>query len=140
MEAEMIMASPDEQISRALDAYRMARSQMEHDFNAESTSTIISQVNRGEKPREGTLSNGLEYFVHGIGYTVTLPSGGQVHIDSAPEGDSFSVYDLQLFIETSGEEPVPGISAIADTCNEKVRDGELSSISEWKYLLPRAPT
>jgi proline racemase len=124
-------------VSRALDAYQMARSEMEDAFNTNSTTAIVSAVNRGEKARQGALSNDLEYFVHGIGYTVTLPSGGQVHIDSAPGGDSFSVYDIQQFIETSGEGRAPDISVIANVCEEKVRNGELLAISEWKYLLPR---
>jgi hypothetical protein len=133
----MTVASPDKLVSRALDAYRMARSEMEGAFNTNSTTSIISAVNRGERSRQGALSNDLEYFVHGIGYTVTLPSGGQVHIDSAPDGDSFSVYDIQQYIETSGEGRAPDISVIASVCEEKVRNGELSAISEWKYLLPR---
>jgi hypothetical protein len=133
----MTVASPAESVSRALDVFRMARSQMEGAFNANSTRAIISAVHRGEKPRQGTLPDGLEYFVHGIGYTIALPSGGQIHIDSAPDGDSLSVYDIQQFIETSAEERAPDISAIATVCEEKVRKGELLAMSEWKYLLPR---
>jgi len=131
------VADPEELVSSALDAFRMARSQMEDAFHADSTSAIISAVNRGEKPRRGKLPDGLEYFVHGIGYTVSLPSGGEIHIDSAPGGDSFSVYDIQQFVETSGEERDLDTSAIANVCEGKARSGELTALSEWKYLLPR---
>jgi hypothetical protein len=131
------VAGPAESVSQALDAYQMARSQMEASFNLNSTRAIVSAVNRGDKPRQGRLSNGLEYSVHGIGYTVTLPSGGEIHIDSAPDGDSFSVYDIRQFIETSGEERVPDIFEITNVFKQKVRNGELSAISERKYLLPR---
>jgi hypothetical protein len=137
VEAEVIVTGAGELVSRTLDAYRLARSKMEGAFAASSASAIVSEVNRGERARQGKLPDGLEYFVHGIGYTVTLPAGGQVHIDSSPDGDSLSIYDIQHFMETSGEENVPGLTAITDVCDEKVRSGELSAISEWQFLLPR---
>jgi hypothetical protein len=109
-----------EAVVGALAAFVLAKSAIELTFDATSATEIVSAVLKGQKAREGRCVNGLEYFVHGIGYTVVTPSGGQVHYDSgdAGEGDVFSANDIRFFLETSQHMPVPAIDDIKRILND----------------------
>lgn len=111
----------------ALALFLQAKKDIELTFSVESAAEIVSAVLKGRKAREGRTLNGLEYFVHGIGYTVVMPSGGNVHFDSGDrgEGDVFSAHDIQLFLETSGHVPVPAIEEVKSTLSDLHSSGML---------------
>ncbi len=104
----------------ALASFAQAKAAMEETFRVRSAAEVVSAVLRGRMPREGHCLNGLEYFVHGIGYTVVTASGGQVHFDSGDEvsTDVFSVHDIRAFLETSGYEYVPTIEDVRDALSQ----------------------
>ncbi len=83
----------------ALALFLQAKKDIELTFSVGSAAEIVSAVLKGRKAREGRTLSGREYFVHGIGYTVVMPSGGNVHFDSGDrgEGDVFSVHDVRFF-------------------------------------------
>jgi hypothetical protein len=112
----------------ALALFLQAKRDLELTFSAGSASEIVSAVLKGQKTREGHTLNGLEYFVHGIGYTVVMSSGGNIHFDSGDrgEGDVFSAHDIQFFLETSGRNPVPAIDEIKSVLNDLNSSGILS--------------
>jgi hypothetical protein len=103
-----------EAVAGALAVFAQAKQDIELTFSAGSAADIVSAVLKGRQDRQGRTLNGLEYFVHGIGYTVVVPAGGQVHVDSGDpgEGDVFSAYDIRLFLESSGHAPLPTIDDI----------------------------
>ncbi len=109
-----------EAVTDALASFAQAKRDIELTFSVGSAADIVSAVLKGRKAREGSTLSGLEYFVHGIGYTVVVPSGGQVHFDSGGhgEGDVFSAYDIQLFLETSGRAQLPTIEGIRTILND----------------------
>jgi hypothetical protein len=114
-----------------------ARAAMEATFGVTGAPAIVSAVLKGVRPRTGRCLNGLEYFVHGIGYTVVFPSGGQAHIDGGPTGDIFSVYDLSFFLETLDDDPVPSSEALTVELDALVSAGELSQVAVGKFAVPR---
>jgi hypothetical protein len=125
-------------IREVVHIFREARSRIEETFGRESAKDIVSAVVQGEKPREGITASGEEYFVHGVGYTVVLPNGGQVHMDSSRDGgEIFSVYDMQLFFTTSLVELPPSVDVITRSCEELCMEGLLVKVEGGDYLLPR---
>ncbi|MGW0363064.1 DUF6896 domain-containing protein [Streptomyces sp. NPDC002990] len=111
----------------ALAHFSEARDAMRRTFSRETALEIVSAVRRGEIPRKGICINGCEYFVHGAGYTVVLPSGGQVHIDGDPEGDFFTSYDISFFFESSGGARY-GNSDVRDACEDFADQGILQRV------------
>jgi hypothetical protein len=124
-------------VREVVHIFREARLRIEATFGRESAKDIVSAVVQGAKPRERFITGGEEYFVHGIGYTVVLPNGGQVHLDSSRNGDILSVYDIQQFFTTSLVEAAPGIDEITSSCDELCMEGLLVKAEGRKYLLPR---
>lgn len=124
-------------MQEVIRVFSEARSKIEATFGRQSSEGIVSAVLRGEKPREGVVATGEEYFVHGIGYTVVLQNGGQVHLDSWEGGDILSIYDIQRFLVTSQADPVPDIDNITSACEDMCLEGLLVKAEGRKYLLPR---
>jgi hypothetical protein len=111
----------------ALVHFSEARDAMRCTFSRETALEIVSAVRRDEIPRKGVCVNGCEYFVHGAGYTVVLPSGGQVHIDGDPEGDFFTSYDISFLFESSGGARY-GNSDVKAVCEDFVDQGILRRV------------
>lgn len=111
---------------------------IETTFGLDSASEIVSAVLRGCGSRNGNCDNGWEYFVHGFGYTVVLPTGGQVHFDGSNEGDFFTKYDLAFFLESDErfkdpDDPAVG-KMIADMCARR----KIRCLPDGRYGLPVA--
>lgn len=101
----------------------------------ESAVEIVTAVVRKERPRSGRCVNGYEYFVHGAGYTVVLPSGGQVHLDGSGEGDVFTAYDMAHFLEDSGVERGCRVAEVRDVCDELCDIGVITKAARGYVLL-----
>jgi hypothetical protein len=116
-----------EAVTGALVSFVQAKLDIELTFAVASAADIVSAVLKGRKACEGRTLNGLEYFVHGIGYTVVVSSEGHVHFDSGDpgEGDVFSAYDILLFMETSGHLPLPAIEGVKSVLNDLSSEGAL---------------
>jgi hypothetical protein len=110
-----------------LASFVQAKQDIERTFAVASAADVVSAVLKGRKAREGRTLNGLEYFVHGIGYTVVVQSGGQVHFDSGDtgHGDVFSAHDVLLFMETSGDIQLPAVAAVKSALNDLSSEGAL---------------
>ncbi|MGY0234419.1 DUF6896 domain-containing protein [Longispora urticae] len=120
----------------ALDSFRKAREHIFEAFGKPSASELVSAVLAGEIPRRGKLPNGLEYFVHGIGYTVVLGTGSHVHVDASEMGDSFSVYDIDFFFKSDDAEIIaPELLTITEICDRLVIGGTLGKVGERHYVL-----
>lgn len=104
-------------MKHVVDSFSQAFDAITSTFHAASTSDIVSAASRGEIPRKGRCLNGWEYSIHGAGFTVTLPSRGQVHIDWSREGDYFKEYDVAFFMETSGIPERPDLPEIVESLN-----------------------
>ncbi|MDG4770308.1 hypothetical protein [Solwaraspora sp. WMMD792] len=116
-----------EAVVRVLASFVQAKQEIERTFAVASAADIVSAVLRGRNAREGRTLSGLEYFVHGIGYTVVVQSGGQAHFDSGDtgQGDVFSAHDVLLFMETSGHMQLPAVSAVKSVLNDLSSEGAL---------------
>ena len=60
---------------------------------------------------------------------------GQAHIDSSNLGDLFSVYDLSLYMQTSGVGPVPGIEELEAVLEVMTESGNLRKAGPKRYLI-----
>ena len=123
------------QVSRAIDCFREARAAIRETFSIVSAAEVVGRVLSHEIPRYGYCRNGLEYYVHGVGYTVILRNGAQVHIDSVGERDCFSIYDLRNFLEEDTEEDSPSIPELERVCADLVDSGELSRVGAITFAL-----
>lgn len=112
----------------ALNSFLQAKAAIERTFAAGSAPEIVAAVLQGRMPRQGRCDNGLEYFVHGVGYTVVTDSGGPVHIDGTEAGDVVSVYDLRAFFESAEIDHVPNVEDIRIACNELRSEGILHEV------------
>jgi hypothetical protein len=119
-----------------LASFREAKVAIGTSFSADSAAEIVSAVVNGKMPRRGRCSNGLEYFVHGVGYTVITEAGGQAHIDSCgADGDCFSVYDVRFFMETAGFETVPDIADIRSACQRLATSGVVRQLDPNRFSI-----
>ena len=121
-----------------LAAWRGARHEMEMLLGVATAGAVVEGMHRGAWPRRGTLPDGVAYFGRGIGYTVVLPDGGQVHLDASDGGDSFTVSDLMMFFRTSqrpgGGDP-PSARALEKALKRIAADGSVRQLAPGKYLL-----
>jgi hypothetical protein len=122
-------------VREALTAFSAAQAMMVDHFAVATTDEIVSAVLSGDRPRAGELGGGATYFVHGIGYTVTLPPERLVHIDASDRGDSFSVYDVQQYLEDAGTGPTPDLAEITEALNSFVAKGLIGILKDAHYLL-----
>jgi len=127
--------STGDQLTEALNDFRKAKRAIEETFEASSAPEIVSAVLSHSLPRSGTCSNGFDYSVHGIGYTVTLPDGGEVHLDGSRQGDCFTLYDLELYFETSSRFEEMDVEDIERECSLMTEQGVLQKIRTGVYLL-----
>lgn len=113
-----------------------AKGAIEATFAAQSAPEIVRSVLRGDQPREGVCLNGLEYLVHGVGYTVVLPSEGHVHFDGSAEGDFFTQDDVALFLTTAELCDSPDPSEVAGHLDALCIEGSLIKLRSGRYSLP----
>lgn len=126
----------DAAVQTVLVAFKAAKEAIETTFGVAGAPAVVGLVLKGFKPREGVCLNGLEYSVHGIGYTVVFPDEGQAHIDGSVDGDLFSVHDVSFFLESSGVDPVPDIEVLEVELEKLLRSGSLHKAGARKYLMP----
>lgn len=126
-----------EMVEHALASFEEARRVIERTFGASSASDIVAKVLRGEMPRNGLCDNGLEYMVHGVGYTVVLTSGAQVHIDSGGDSDCFTLYDLRFYLQDAETGNAPSVADLAEVCEVLSRAGRLRRVDEIGFELGR---
>ncbi|MFC8850353.1 MULTISPECIES: DUF6896 domain-containing protein [unclassified Micromonospora] len=124
------------EVSSAIDGLLHARRLVAEAFGVSSASSLVRRVLDGEVPRQGHFLNGLEYFVHGVGYTVVYDSGAQAHLDACDGdgGDCFTVYDVRGFLRDTCDQ-VPSLESIREVCNEWVARGQLSMSGEATYMV-----
>jgi hypothetical protein len=123
-------------LDQVLVSFAQARAAIKATFGVGSAPEIVAAVLHGERSRNGVCNNGWEYYVHGVGYTVVLPSGGQVHLDGSEQGDFFTAYDVSFFLET--EEGLDKIDAVTVKawCETMCERNLLCRAGESKYSLP----
>lgn len=126
------MKSP---VHAALASFVEARAALEETFGVAGAPSIVQEVLSGHQPREGRCRNGLEYFVHGIGYTVVLADGCPAHIDGSDHGDVFTAYDVRSFLSECIEEPPP-VEIVNAELGELETAGALRRVDEMTYCMP----
>jgi uncharacterized protein DUF6896 len=128
-------AEASDSVHVAISAFSEARAMMANYFDAISAEEIVSSVLNGHRPRAGELGDGATYFVHGIGYTVSLPPERAVHIDASDSGDSFSVYDVQSYLDDASQEPPLELAEITRALDSLVDQGLIRGRDGKNYLL-----
>jgi hypothetical protein len=127
-----------EMVERAIGGFSAASAAIKVTFNAESAPEIVSAVLKGRKPRNGVCDNGWEYYVHGVGFTVVLPSGGQAHFDGSKQGDFFTAHDIAFFLETAEGFDEISLQAIQSSCETMCERGIIRCLGDAKYsLMPK---
>lgn len=129
------MSPESEVLDRALACFARARVAMRDSFGVNSAPEIVTVVLQGQRPRSGFCINGWEYFVHGVGYTVVLPSGGQVHFDGSAEGDFFTTYDVAFFTETDAQFDELDVATIRAGCEDMAERGFVCRLGGFRYSL-----
>jgi hypothetical protein len=124
-----------EDLEQVLESFSQAYAAILDTFRADSAPQIVSAVLKGEMPRNGSCINGWAYYVHGIGFTVVLPSGGQVHFDGSEQGDFFTVYDISFFLETAEGLDDVDQSEIIKWCNAMCERKALRCLGGVRYSL-----
>ncbi|NIL58212.1 DUF6896 domain-containing protein [Salinispora arenicola] len=124
------------EVSGAIDGLLDARRLVADVFGVSSASSLVRRVLDGEIHRQGHFPNGLEYFVHGVGYTVVFDNGAQAHLDACDGdgGDCFTVYDARGFLQDTSER-VPSLESVREVCDEWVARGQLGMSGEATYLV-----
>ena len=123
-------------IGGAVSKFLHARGCLEETFGVRGAGNVVAKVLSAERERSGSCAGGFEYQVHGIGYTVLQPDGGQLHID-AGEGDRdvITVHDIQFFLETA----LPGVEVdvadIEECCSALAERGVLEVVAARRYAL-----
>lgn len=130
------MSSDFEFLDEALRCFVQASAAVKATFHADSASGIVAAVLQGERARNGVCDNGWEYFVHGVGYTVVVPSGGQVHFDGSVQGDFFTAYDMSFFSETVDGADKVDVATVNVWCETMCERGSLRRVGKFKYSLP----
>jgi hypothetical protein len=120
---------------RMLESFTKASAAIRATFSADSAPQIVAAVLKGEMPRNGTCINGWDYYVHGVGFTVVLPSGGQVHFDGSAYGDFFTIHDVTFFLETSEELDEIGLPLVRAWCETMCEQNKLRCLGDAKYSL-----
>lgn len=121
-------------VRSAVASFFLARRLVADSFGTASASELVSAVLSGVHPRRGFCSNGWEYFVHGVGYTVVMPDGAQLHIDGSNSGDVLSLYDIRFYME-SLDCVVPSIDEVRRDCDLLATAGNLMQVDEVRYAL-----
>ncbi|MGW0520429.1 DUF6896 domain-containing protein [Crossiella sp. NPDC003009] len=124
-----------DQVERALAEFCAARSAIMETFAASVAPEIVSKVIDGEMAREGKCRNGLAYRVHGIGYTVTSASGGEIHFDGSDYGDFFTEYDVSFFMETSSSLRSMETSSVRAALELLCERGDIREVGVGKFSL-----
>ncbi|MGN9909673.1 DUF6896 domain-containing protein [Phytohabitans sp. LJ34] len=124
------MADAAAEVRAAVAVFHELKAAVEHHLGVTSTKELVSRVIRGAAPRRGTLPGGEEYFVHGIGYTVTTRAGAPVHLDGCG-GDSscFKTWDIRSYLEDTDV----SLDEIAATCGDLVAEGTLREIDDATF-------
>ncbi|TNM32242.1 DUF6896 domain-containing protein [Streptomyces sedi] len=127
-----------EAVDRALSAFREGRRAMARRGGVASVEGIVGAVLRGALPRAGRTGEGWEYQVHGIGYTVTLADGGDVHLDAAPGGGAcFRAFDVRQYLESASDAAAPaGLGRLGAELRRRAGRGELTALPGGGFLLP----
>lgn len=132
--------SAADQLSTALAAFRQAKRSMDRLSGGTSAADVLRRVRLGTLPREGRTAEGHPYFVHGFGYTLTLESGGDVHLDAAGQDlDSFKVYDIRAYLADVEPAGVPDAARLTPLLDEHARSGSLVPLARGAYGLAPDP-
>jgi hypothetical protein len=130
-------AAVNEMVVAAVSKFLSARDCVEGTFGVRGAENIVAGVLRGDHHRKGTCADGSEYLVHGVGYTVVLLGGGQVHIDAGANGlDVITSFDIQFFLETAPPGVETDIVEIEEQCSLLVDRGFLGRVTSRRYSLP----
>ena len=123
-------------ISGAIDRLLGARRLVADAFGVTSASGLVRRVRDGEIPRHGRLPNGMEYLVHGIGYTVVYNDGRGAHLDACDggAGDCFKAYDVRQILQDICVQ-VPSLELIRQVCDDWVARGRLGTSGEATYMV-----
>lgn len=133
------MAIESDTMRQVIDSFTQARDAIMSTFQATSCPEIVTAVLKEEMPRNGTCLNGWEYNVHGVGFTVTLPSEAQVHFDGSNQGDYFTDYDIQFFIETSEMLNEVSLPEVVESLNNLSDQNIIRHLDDGRYSLASRP-
>jgi hypothetical protein len=123
-------------VGDAVSKFLHARDCLEETFGVRGASKVVADVLGGERERSGSCVGGLEYLVHGIGYTVVQPDGGQLHIDAGKDDrDVITVYDIQLFLETASPGVEVDVAEIEECCSVLAERWVLEALAPRRYAL-----
>lgn len=133
------MPIPAEMTRAVIDSFTEARNSIMSTFRATSCPDIVTAARKREIPRNGTCLNGWEYSIHGVGFTVTLPPKGQAHFDGSNQGDYFTDYDVQFFIETSELLNEAGLAEVVESLNNLSDQKIIRHLDDGRYSLAAQP-
>tara|TARA_R110000868_G_scaffold368973_1_gene632212 strand:- start:333 stop:746 length:414 start_codon:yes stop_codon:yes gene_type:complete len=95
-----------------------------------SRNDVIKAWHEGVAPKEGKLSDSVEYELHGIGCFVFLP-GRELNFDFAPDlrNDGFDLWRLGQYIEqNTNPEKHLSIDALESSFKQMIEAGEIKKI------------
>ena len=122
-------------VERAINDFYRAKRLMEEELLVTAASQAVERANRGQVARYGR-GQGFVYSIHGVGYTVVLPSGASAHIDSLGSDDGFTSYDIRAYLG-EGLEAVPSIEEIRTACDQCAAQGLVVKVDDVTYRFVR---
>ncbi len=131
--------TPTETVRAVLESYRWARQAMTISTGCPDARAVVRRVLDRDLPRQGTLDNGLEYDVHGIGYSVVMPSEAQVLIDAGDVADVFSAYDIEMYLDFAEDGLLPKLSieqVVAALTELSAEGAVVELVEERRFTLP----
>lgn len=124
-------------VRHAVSEFTAAKAAMHESFGIDNAGDIAAAARQGGMPAKGMCANDLEYFTHGIGYTVVHPNSAQVHIDAGSTGDVFTAHDLEFYLADAYPQLDYDVAAIKEECYQLLTQGLLEAASAGTYLVPR---
>jgi hypothetical protein len=97
---------------------------------------LLRAVWRHDRPRQGVMPSGVEYFVHGLGCRlVSRPDGQMIDLDVADSGETkFDLWRVKQWAKSAGVD-YPGDEAIAGEAELLARRGVLREMREGWWSL-----
>jgi hypothetical protein len=102
--------------------------------DALSTKGLLERVNREELPREGVVSGGVHYEVHGVGCRFWRDDGLEVDVDiDEGGGEVFDAWRFQVFLLGLGRLPSVTIREVDEFLRNLAGKNELRVVEDGWY-------
>ncbi|MGC4810921.1 DUF6896 domain-containing protein [Micromonospora sp. DT228] len=123
----------DNNLGEVIDAFFEARRIISRCLGVASAAELVAAVLNGSVPRNGHCQDGVEYMVHGVGYTVTFSNDAQAHIDaSGAQRDCFKLYDLRFYLDEITDD-IPSLEALSTACDGYAQKGALRRVDKVTF-------